>query len=73
MTRGCGGAAARYGLSEREARTLELLWSGVERAQTADAMGVSPWTAKSYIKSIYKKVGVHSYAELMGRFVEDES
>jgi len=54
-------------LSPREKDTLEILLSGVPEKIVADKLGVSPHTAHDYVKSLYRKLGVTSRAELMAR------
>ncbi|MGG7644409.1 LuxR C-terminal-related transcriptional regulator [Rhodovulum sp. YNF3179] len=50
-------------LSRRERVVLDLMAEGLSRAQVAERAGVSVHTVSSHIKSIYKKLGVHSQAE----------
>lgn len=57
--------ALKYGLTEREQEVLEPLMRGLTRQQIAEELGLSPWTIKDRVASIYEKVGVHSYKELM--------
>lgn len=56
---------SRYQLNEREAEVLELLLRGMTREQIANELNLSPWTIKDRTGSIYKKIGVHSYKELL--------
>lgn len=57
--------ADKFGLSEREREVLEPLMRGLTRQQIAEELGLSPWTIKDRVASIYEKVDVHSYKELM--------
>lgn len=66
------GLVAKYGLSEREAEVLELLFRGMTRQQIADELHLSPWTIKDRVSAIYEKTGVHSYKELT-RLLEDKA
>lgn len=50
----------REGLSEREAEVLALITQGKNNAEIAQAAYLSPNTVKSYIRNLYRKVGVHS-------------
>jgi DNA-binding NarL/FixJ family response regulator len=45
-------------LSERELEVLRLVARGLENAQIADALGISPRTAKNHVSSILAKLGV---------------
>jgi DNA-binding NarL/FixJ family response regulator len=54
-------------LTSREREVLDRLRDG-ERVHTiADALFVSQSTVRNHLSSIFKKVGVHSQAELLGR------
>jgi DNA-binding NarL/FixJ family response regulator len=48
------------GLSEREAEILALITQGMSNADVARLTYLSPNTVKSYIRTIYRKVGVAS-------------
>ena len=48
------------GLSEREAEILALITQGMSNADVARLTYLSPNTVKSYIRTIYRKVGVSS-------------
>ena len=56
--------AAACGLGEREKEVLTLLLEGCSASEVASAMVVANGTAKSHIRHIYKKLGVHSRDEL---------
>ena len=45
-------------LSTREIEVLRLIVRGLENAQIADALGISPRTAKNHVSSILTKLGV---------------
>ena len=62
----------KYGLAKRESEVLELLLQGKTRQQIADMLALSPWTIKDRIGDIYKKMGVHSYKELVKLVSDDE-
>jgi DNA-binding CsgD family transcriptional regulator len=55
-------------LSPRQRLTLNLLLDGRSRPQIAADLAISPHTADSYVKEIYRHFGVHSQAELIRRF-----
>ncbi|WP_408622703.1 response regulator transcription factor [Kineosporia rhizophila] len=48
------------GLTDREAEVLALITQGMSNAQVAELTYLSPNTIKSYIRSIYRKIGVES-------------
>ena len=48
------------GLTDREAEVLALITQGMSNAEVADLTYLSPNTIKSYIRSIYRKIGVAS-------------
>jgi DNA-binding CsgD family transcriptional regulator len=52
-------------LSPRERDTLEHLLTGAREKQIADSLEVSKHTVHQYVKSIYRKLGVTSRAELL--------
>ncbi|WP_053228309.1 FHA domain-containing protein [Spirochaeta cellobiosiphila] len=56
--------ADHYGLSKREAEVLFYLLDGKSGTTIAEALCVSPGTAKHHILSIYKKTETHSKLEL---------
>ena len=71
-----GGAAAPAAtpaaeqLSARERQIVELLLSHQAIAEIGRSCTISPHTVRNHIKAIYRKLGVHSRAELMRRFHE---
>jgi len=54
---------ASPGLSPREQQLLQLLAKGLTIAQAADALQVTPATAASYAKTLYRKLDVTNRAE----------
>ena len=57
------GGHPRPFLSERELQVLEHLVEGKSNREIADTIYVSLDTVKAHLKSIYKKLGVHSRTE----------
>jgi DNA-binding CsgD family transcriptional regulator len=55
-------------LSPAENEVLDHLVQGSTIQQTADALGRSPNTVHSHAKSIYRKLGIRTRAELIARF-----
>ena len=62
--------ALRYGLSAREQDVLVLLVKGRTIAHAASKLNISFNTAKSHIRNVYAKAGVHSKQELQS-LIED--
>lgn len=62
--RRCGDLAAAHRLTTRELEILQLLASGSTRENVAEALFISPATAKTHIRNIYAKLSVHSQREL---------
>jgi DNA-binding CsgD family transcriptional regulator len=50
-------------LSRREQEVLKLAAAGMRTAQIAEAMGVSRYTARNQLSSVYRKLGVRSRME----------
>jgi DNA-binding NarL/FixJ family response regulator len=50
----------REGLSDREAEILALITQGKSNAEVAAVTFLSPNTVKSYIRTVYRKIGVGS-------------
>jgi DNA-binding CsgD family transcriptional regulator len=63
-----GGRASATGLTATEERVAELLASGLTYRQAADALFVSPKTVQWNVSKIYRKLGIHSRAELIKHF-----
>lgn len=53
-------------LSRRERQVLDLLLEGHRVVSIAEQLCVSEHTVRNHLKSIFKKLGVHSQAELVG-------
>lgn len=53
-----------YGLTERESHILRYLANDRNPTYIANALGISPSTAKAHKYSIFKKLGVHTSSEL---------
>lgn len=65
--------AAEHGLGEREREVLALLLEGKSAGEVAREMVVANGTAKSHIRHVYKKLGIHSREELFALFHEGRS
>ncbi|MEM7446647.1 MAG: LuxR C-terminal-related transcriptional regulator [Myxococcota bacterium] len=53
------------GLSEREWDVLRALGANMRPKRIAEELGISLYTVRNHLKSIYSKVGVHSQQELI--------
>lgn len=53
------------GLTSAEARLAAMVGSGVRRREAAHALGISEWTARDTLKTIYSKLDITSVAELV--------
>ena len=60
----CGAVSERFGLSDREAEVLVLLTRGRTINQISQELCVSFNTAKSHVRHVYTKTGVHTRKEL---------
>lgn len=70
FTKRCLAVSSTYGLSQRERDVLFLLAKGRTIGYIADDLGVSFNTAKSHIRHVYVKTGVHTRQELLN-LIED--
>lgn len=70
FTKRCLAVSSTYGLSQRERDVLFLLAKGRTIGYIADELGVSFNTAKSHIRHVYVKTGVHTRQELLN-LIED--
>ncbi|WP_162891378.1 LuxR C-terminal-related transcriptional regulator [Aeromicrobium sp. A1-2] len=61
--------ARAHGLSPRERALLDVLAEGVDTADAAARLVITPNTVQDHLKSIFAKAGVHSRRELLGRAV----
>ena len=64
------GLAAVDQMSPRLHQVMLLLASGRSRKELAGELGISLHTANEYIAAVYARLGVHSRAELMARFIQ---
>lgn len=58
-------AVRQFALSEREAAVMDFLARGRSVAFAAQRLGLSQNTVKTYARTLYRKLGVHSRQELM--------
>ena len=62
-------AENRYNLTDREKQVMTLLAQGKENKEIADALVISPNTVKRHIKSVFKKMEVHSRAGAVAAYL----
>ncbi len=53
------------GLTKRESEVKELLLSGMALPAIATDLGISQRTVEKHVENLYRKLGVHSYNELV--------
>ena len=58
----------RYRLTQREQAILLPLARGRSAAYIADELGLATSTVRSYMKSLYAKLGIHSKQDLIDLF-----
>ena len=58
-------------LSARESEVVSMLMEGHRVASVAEILCVSPHTVRNHLKSVFRKLGVHSQAELI-RLIRDQ-
>lgn len=62
------GAAPGAGLTEAEQEVLGLVLAGLSTSEIASERATSVRTVSKQIDAMYKKLGVHSRAELAARY-----
>lgn len=68
-----GHLASESGLSGREAQILDCLARGYSVGAIADALGISLNTAKTHVRHVYGKLGVHSKQEVIDLYRQRDS
>ena len=53
-------------LSRRETELVHLIVKGYTAREAAELLGIGYQTARSYIKTVYQKLGIRKVTELMG-------
>jgi len=64
-----GSVLSRFTVKQHA--VLQMLLRGAGNAEIAERFGVSPNTAKVYVRTIAKKVGVNTRAQIVMRTLED--
>ncbi len=62
-------ASAFTTLTSQETRVSVLIAEGLKTADIAQRLGIRDSTLRGYIKNVYRKLGVHSRAELVRRLL----
>ena len=57
--------ARESSLSKRETEVMELIYAGNTQKKIADVLCLSLNSVQTYIKSLYRKLGVHSRQQLI--------
>ena len=63
----CEQLGVRFNLSQREIEVLQLLSKGRDAPYIRDTLYISRNTVNTHVKSIYRKLGIHSKQELLNR------
>ena len=63
--------AHAYDLTEREREVLGLLLRGADVGEIVASLVISEHTARNHVKSVQRKLGVRSRAELQAKFFEE--
>lgn len=64
--------ATERDVTQRETEVMTLLVAGKSRREICDELTVSPDTVKTHVRSVYRKMGVHSRQELIDRVVAEK-
>ncbi len=61
----------RYHLTPRECQIAELICQGLQNGRIAKYLRITPGTAKTHTRNIYRKVRVQSKIAMLLKFVAD--
>lgn len=67
LARRCKGASETFGLTKRESEILLLLAQGLNAGSISEREVISPYTARTHISRIHRKMGVHTQRELLAK------
>lgn len=67
----CELLASRHNLTSRQGEVLLLMVSGNAEKEIAAALSISSNTVHEHVKTIYKKLDVHSHADLFSRLLQE--
>lgn len=57
-------------MSERQRQAFALAMDGYSNAEIGEKLGVQEGSVKSFLRVVFEKIGVHSRAALMDRYLE---
>jgi DNA-binding NarL/FixJ family response regulator len=57
-------------LTDRETEVFDLAAEGLRKEEIAERLYISPATARTHLQRVYRKLGIHSQAELMSLTVK---
>ncbi len=66
-------AAEAFHLTDREREVVGLIAGGQNRAQVADALGISEATVKTHLQNLFDKTGARRQVDLIKLLVEHAS
>ncbi len=67
---GAGADTALADLTHREREVFHLAARGASREEIGERLYISPATARTHLQRVYRKLGVHSQAQLVGLAIE---
>jgi DNA-binding CsgD family transcriptional regulator len=65
-----GSVARKFRLTRRERETVDLLLQDLSTKQIADRMGISPNTAKAFLRSVMVKVGAGNRTGIVAKILQ---
>lgn len=63
---------AKYKLTRMEAKVIPLLAGGFQQKEISIQLNISINTVKTHLRNAYRKLGVHSEAAAVARFLSHE-
>lgn len=73
LEQACEHVCREHGLTPRESEVLELLARGRNAQAIQDRLTISRGTAKTHIRNVYAKLGIHSQQELIELVEQEEA
>ncbi len=70
LSRPSGEEPSRLNLTDRELDVLRCLVRGLSYNETGDDLGISEGTVRTHVRSVYRKLQVHSVAQAIRRGME---
>ncbi len=61
--------ALKFGLTERERGTVELLLEGLTTKEIAQRMNISPNTVKAFLRAVMLKLGVSNRSGIVAKIL----